>query len=128
MNVSRRLWYGIFISVVGFGLLAGSPLAAQQTAATSRPRIDVSRLGPQVGQTVPDFSLTDQNGKVWTRSSIMGPLLQDTTRGRSNGDLLDDSLESTGSGDRRWPCAHRSRRHDAGASAPRRQNVQPTCT
>jgi len=42
---------------------------AQQTGA----RIDVSRLGPQVGQVVPDFRLRDARGKVWTRDSIMGP-------------------------------------------------------
>jgi hypothetical protein len=52
--------------------LVATPLAAQQPAATPRTKIDVSKLGPQVGQTVPDFSLSDQNGKVWTRASIMG--------------------------------------------------------
>ena len=36
-------------------------------------RIDVSKLGPQVGQRVPDFSLKDQNGKTETLQSIMGP-------------------------------------------------------
>ena len=36
-------------------------------------KIDVSRLGPQVGQVVPDFRLQDAQGKVWTRDSIMGP-------------------------------------------------------
>lgn len=46
---------------------------AAQTARAARTKIDVSKLGPQVGQTVPDFSLTDQSGKTWTRSSIMGP-------------------------------------------------------
>lgn len=30
-------------------------------------------MGPQDGQTVPDFGLHDQNGKLWTRASIMGP-------------------------------------------------------
>jgi hypothetical protein len=35
-------------------------------------RIDVSKLGPQVGQRVPDFGLKDQNGKAWTLQSIMG--------------------------------------------------------
>jgi peroxiredoxin len=35
--------------------------------------IDVTRLGPQVGQRVPDFRLQDGQGKVWTRESIMGP-------------------------------------------------------
>jgi peroxiredoxin len=36
-------------------------------------KIDVSRLGPQVGQVVPDFRLEDGQGKVWTRDAIMGP-------------------------------------------------------
>lgn len=36
-------------------------------------QIDVSRLGPQVGDTVPAFSLPDQSGRTWTRESIMGP-------------------------------------------------------
>ena len=39
----------------------------------TRKTIDVSKLGPQVGELVPDFSLPDQNGKIWTRQSIMGP-------------------------------------------------------
>jgi hypothetical protein len=36
-------------------------------------KIDVSRLGPQVGQAAPNFRLQDAQGKVWTRDSIMGP-------------------------------------------------------
>ena len=43
------------------------------TSPSTRTRIDVSSLGPQVGEQVPDFSLPDQNGKIWTRQSIMGP-------------------------------------------------------
>ncbi len=35
-------------------------------------RIDVSKLGPQVGERVPDFNLRDQNGKSWTLQAIMG--------------------------------------------------------
>ena len=38
-----------------------------------RQKIDVSKLGPQVSERVPDFSLKDQDGKVWTLQSIMGP-------------------------------------------------------
>jgi hypothetical protein len=45
-------------------------LAAQSSPA---PKIDVSKLGPQVGQRVPDFSLQDQNGQTQTLRSIMGP-------------------------------------------------------
>jgi hypothetical protein len=29
--------------------------------------------GPNVGETVPDFRLADQNGKTQTLSSILGP-------------------------------------------------------
>ena len=39
----------------------------------ARERVDVSRLGPQVGERVPDFSLKDQFGKTQTLQSIMGP-------------------------------------------------------
>ena len=37
------------------------------------PKIDVSKLGPQVGERLADFRLQDQNGKVWTRDALMGP-------------------------------------------------------
>ena len=57
-----RLRAPLFASVLLAGLLAQSPAS-----------IDVSKLGPQVGERVPDFSLKDQNGKTWTLQSIMGP-------------------------------------------------------
>jgi hypothetical protein len=55
-------------------LLAAAAFTAVPANAQSQPRqkIDVSKLGPQVGERVPDFSLKDQNGKVWTLKSIMG--------------------------------------------------------
>jgi len=34
--------------------------------------IDVLKLGPQVGDRVPDFKLKDQAGSEWTLKSIMG--------------------------------------------------------
>ena len=49
-----------------------SPVEASQ-APQGRTKIDLSKLGPQVGDQVPDFSLKDQGGKTWTRQSIMGP-------------------------------------------------------
>ena len=36
-------------------------------------KIDVSKLGPEVGATVPDFNLADQHGKRQTLQSVMGP-------------------------------------------------------
>ena len=43
------------------------------TSTPTRTRIDVSKLGPQVGERVPDFSLPDQNGQLHTLNSITGP-------------------------------------------------------
>jgi cytochrome oxidase Cu insertion factor (SCO1/SenC/PrrC family) len=53
--------------------LAGLTSEAPQSSPAGRTRIDVSKLGPQVGERVPDFTLKDQNGKSWTLQSIMGP-------------------------------------------------------
>ena len=53
-------------------LVAGVVAAAPQSPPT-RQRIDVSKLGPQVGDRVPDFNLKDQNGKGRNLRSIMGP-------------------------------------------------------
>src|SRR5919108_4243123 len=46
--------------------------ALDPLAQTTRTRIDVSKLGPQVGQQVPDFSLPDQTGRTRNLQSIMG--------------------------------------------------------
>ena len=48
-------------------LLMYVPIDAQE-----REPIDLSSLGPQVGEKVPDFALTDQHGNVQTLDSIMG--------------------------------------------------------
>ena len=53
---------------------AENPAAGGQSRQPAREAIDVSKLGPQVGQRVPDFSLTDQTGRTRTLQSIMGPL------------------------------------------------------
>ena len=52
--------------------ILGMGWAAEAQTSPERVRIDLSKLGPQVGEQVPDFSLKDQAGKTWTRSSIMG--------------------------------------------------------
>jgi hypothetical protein len=54
-------------------LLVGLVMSGLIRAQSLEPgRIDVSKLGPQVGDRVPDFSLKDQNGKTLTLQSIMG--------------------------------------------------------
>jgi hypothetical protein len=57
----------------GVALAAALMVGAAAAQELEPSEIDVSRLGPQVGEIVPDFSLPDQNGEIWTRESIMGP-------------------------------------------------------
>src|SRR5439155_10763577 len=63
--------YTFMVLGLASGLLA-APQALQQSTSTRTP-VDVAKLGPQVGERVPDFDLKDQNGKSWTLQSIMGP-------------------------------------------------------
>lgn len=42
-------------------------------SAALAQRIDVSKLGPQVGESIPAFSLTDQFGNSQTQQTILGP-------------------------------------------------------
>jgi len=65
----------IFLSTVVAGLagLSNVSAGAHQAAPPVRTKIDVSKLGPQVGERVPNFSLPDQTGKLQTLQSIMGP-------------------------------------------------------
>jgi len=51
-------------------LLLVSPLTTPQAFGQE---VDVSALGPQVGERLPEFDLRDQAGRSHTRSSIMGP-------------------------------------------------------
>jgi hypothetical protein len=66
MKMFTLSWPGLALIVL---MAAQTPDRIQ----TVRPKIDVSKLGPQVGERVPDFSLNDQNGKTWTLQSIMEP-------------------------------------------------------
>ena len=46
--------------------------AVQAQTQGNRTRVDVARLGPQVGERVTDFTLLDQTGKSQSLQSIMG--------------------------------------------------------
>lgn len=65
----NRAWIIAGAAVLG-GVLSQVSLRAQPAP---REKIDVSKLGPQIGQVAPDFSLKDQNGATRNLSSIMGP-------------------------------------------------------
>lgn len=62
-------------SIFGSAAMLGVTLFQVPAMAQQPPRqkMDVSKLGPQVGEQVPDFSLKDQNGKTQSLNSIMGP-------------------------------------------------------
>ena len=64
MKVFKSLLPAVLLVTVMLTRVPGEPQARQP--------IDVSKLGPQVGQRVPDFSLEDQTGKTRTLQSIMG--------------------------------------------------------
>ena len=57
-------------TVLFFALIAA---AAVVGSAQEVRRINVAKLGPQVGATVPDFNLADQRGRKQTLRSVMGP-------------------------------------------------------
>ena len=37
------------------------------------PKVDVDRLGPQIGARLPDFTLRDQRGEAHPLKSLLGP-------------------------------------------------------
>jgi hypothetical protein len=57
--------------VAALSILMLGPVAAWQQPHV--PAVDVETLGPQVGATVPDFSLPDQHGVIRSLTSLMGP-------------------------------------------------------
>ncbi|MCA1586993.1 MAG: hypothetical protein LC791_20230 [Acidobacteria bacterium] len=67
----RTLIVACVIAVGPF--LGGFGVDAEQSPRSDASKIDVSKLGPQVGERVPDFSLRDQTGRTQTLQSIVGP-------------------------------------------------------
>jgi peroxiredoxin len=52
----------------------GSLLAAGViTIAAAQEAMDITRMGPQVGQQAPAFTLNDQHGRQVSLESVMGP-------------------------------------------------------
>lgn len=60
----------IRIAALGGALALG---AASTAAAQTPPLPDVDGIGPQVGETAPNFSLTDQTGATRDLASLTGP-------------------------------------------------------
>ena len=61
---------------LGLGLLALSPafgVAARQPPNRPAATVDLDTLGPQVGDSLPAFSLRDQGGQERSLKSLLGP-------------------------------------------------------
>jgi len=56
-----------------FAVLSVCRADAGQAPQQARQKIDVAKLGPQVGQQVSDFNLRDQAGRMRNLQSVMGP-------------------------------------------------------
>jgi cytochrome oxidase Cu insertion factor (SCO1/SenC/PrrC family) len=54
-------------------LLAVVALSAQAVQTPQPPQVDIALLGPQVGDTALDFSLSDQTGRIQTLETVAGP-------------------------------------------------------
>lgn len=54
-------------------LLSGFVVLAAASAASQSQSVDVTTLGPQVGQKAITFQLSDQNGRTRTLASVAGP-------------------------------------------------------
>ena len=48
-------------------------MGAGQAPQPARQNVEVGKLGPQVGQQVPDFNLRDQTGRMRNLESVTGP-------------------------------------------------------
>jgi hypothetical protein len=55
------------------GLTRFVSATAQSVQNNASGTVDVTKLGPQVGDKVPDFSLSDQHSQMRTLASLMGP-------------------------------------------------------
>ena len=62
-------------AVTGALLVCAAPLAMgrQQPAPPAARPIDLASLGPQIGQAVPSFTLSDQHGTPRALASLLGP-------------------------------------------------------
>jgi hypothetical protein len=61
----------VFVAIVVF---VSTPLPMQATRQAPPPSLpDVQKLGPQVGDRVPDFTLLDQHRRSRTLTSLQGP-------------------------------------------------------
>ncbi|HJR60708.1 MAG TPA: hypothetical protein VJ813_14960 [Vicinamibacterales bacterium] len=67
---SRLIRVVLLSAAIGGGVSLSASQNAASTRAAGGP--DVTKLGPQQGQKVPDFTLPDQDGRARSLASLMG--------------------------------------------------------
>ena len=67
----RRRSHLLALGLALFAISAGQ--ARESQPGTAAAAVDVERLGPQVGTSVPDFTLRDQRGEPHSLKSLLGP-------------------------------------------------------
>jgi hypothetical protein len=69
--MDRRV--GVFGKLTGMRRITTALLVMSGAAWLAAHQVDVARLGPQVGDRVTDFRLTDQHGQAKSIASAAGP-------------------------------------------------------
>ncbi|MBI1849424.1 MAG: hypothetical protein HYR85_03665 [Planctomycetes bacterium] len=69
----RRCAAGAVLAAVIAVAVHGHRTVALQRGGQPTASVDVQKLGPQLGERVPDFSLPDQRGELHSLQSLMGP-------------------------------------------------------
>ena len=61
------------VFVLALALVAIGAGQARSQSDGPAAKVDVERVGPQVGAALPDFSLRDQHGEARSLKSLLGP-------------------------------------------------------
>jgi cytochrome oxidase Cu insertion factor (SCO1/SenC/PrrC family) len=73
-RMSDKFRHPLNVLVLGLTLFAtGAGQARESQSSTAAAAVDVARVGPQVGTTLPDFTLRDQRGEPHSLTSLLGP-------------------------------------------------------
>lgn len=72
MHTWTRRFAALAVLSLTLAVATSATAPRQGKASTPAPGPDVERLGPQVGQRVPDFTLADQQGRQRSLQSLMG--------------------------------------------------------